>query len=122
MALLQHLKDRFHRDKVTLQLHDIQALILRSRPEPYVGIHAMLHVDEAEGGRDLIARLAKHIPSADDWTGDLNAWTGVAISHAGLKALGLPDSALASFPLPFRQGMAQRAEQLRDFGENAPET
>ncbi|AVP58301.1 Dyp-type peroxidase [Pulveribacter suum] len=122
MALLQHLKDRFRRERVTLQLGDIQALILRSRPEPYVGIHAMLHVDEAEGGRDLIARLAKHIPSADDWTGDLHAWTGVAISHAGLQALGLPDSALASFPLPFREGMAARAEQLRDFGENAPET
>lgn len=122
MALLQHLKDRFRRDKVTLALDDIQALILRSRPEPYVGIHAMLHVDEAEGGRDLLARLAQHIPSADDWTGDLHAWTGVAISHAGLKALGLPDSALESFPLPFREGMAGRAEQLRDFGENAPET
>ena len=55
MSFFKHLKDRFRRDRVTLQLDDIQALILRSRPEPYVGIHAMLHVDEAEGGRDLIA-------------------------------------------------------------------
>ena len=51
MTILQKLKERFSRDSVTLDLHDIQALILRSRPEPYVGIHAMLHFDEAEGAR-----------------------------------------------------------------------
>ena len=38
MSFFKHLKDRFRRDRVTLQLDDIQALILRSRPEPYVGI------------------------------------------------------------------------------------
>ena len=121
MGFLQHLAERFRREKVTLQLEDIQALILRSRPEPYVGIHAMLHVDEAAGGRDLLGRLAPHIPSAANWTEDLTAWIGVAISHAGLKALGVPEASLASFPLSFRQGMAARAEQLRDFGENAPD-
>ena len=57
MALLSRIKQRFSRDKVDLQLDDIQALILRNRPEPYCGVHAMLHVDEAEGGRDLIARV-----------------------------------------------------------------
>jgi Dyp-type peroxidase family len=121
MALLEKLRDRFRRDRVTLQLDDIQALILRSRPEPYVGIHAMLHVDEAAGGRDLLARLAPHIQSAAAWTEDLEAWIGVAISHAGLKALGVPEASLKSFPLSFQQGMANRAEQLRDFGENAPD-
>lgn len=121
MGILQHLKDRFRPDRVTLQLDDIQALILRARPEPYVGIHAMLHVDDAAGGRDLLRRLAPHIPAAADWTEELTAWTGVAISHAGLKALGVPEGSLASFPLSFRQGMAARAEQLRDAGENAPE-
>ena len=118
---LRELRKRFRRESVTLQLDDIQALILRSRPEPYVGLHAMLHVDEAEGGRDLVRRLAPHIPSADDWTDDMDSWTGVAISHAGLKALGVPEASLKSFPLPFQQGMAARAEQLRDFGENAPD-
>ncbi len=121
MSVLANLKARFSRERVKLQLDDIQALILRSRPEPYVGLHAMLHVDEAEGGRDLVRRLAPHIPSADDWTDDMDSWTGVAISHAGLKALGVPEASLKSFPLPFQQGMAARAEQLRDFGENAPD-
>lgn len=122
MGILETIRSRFRRDRVTLQLGDIQALILRSRPEPYVGIYAMLHVDEAAGGRDLIARLARHIPSAEDWAEDLTAWTGVAISYAGLKALGVPEDSLSSFPLAFRQGMAAREHQLRDYGENAPES
>ncbi|SUB56169.1 Uncharacterised protein [Brucella anthropi] len=50
MSFFKHLKDRFRRDRVTLQLDDIQALILRSRPEPYVGIHAMLACGRG-GGR-----------------------------------------------------------------------
>ncbi len=121
MALLADLAARFRRERVTLALDDIQALILRSRPEPYVGIHAMLHVDDAEGGRALVRALAPHIPSAAGWTEELHAWTGMAISHEGLKALGVPQSTLETFPLPFQQGMAARAEQLRDEGENAPE-
>ncbi|MCP5750718.1 hypothetical protein NL359_36960, partial [Klebsiella pneumoniae] len=85
---------------VTLDLHDIQALILRSRPEPYVGIHAMLHFDEAEGARDLLGRLAPHIASADNWSDDLDFWIGAALSFEGLKALGLPEAQLKTFPLP----------------------
>ena len=121
MALLQKLKERFRRDSVSLELDDIQALILRSRPEPYVGIHAMLHFDEAHGARDLLGRLSPHISSADNWSDDLDFWIGAALSFEGLKALGLPDAQLKTFPLPFQQGMAARREQLRDFGPNAPE-
>jgi Dyp-type peroxidase family len=121
MSILSNLQGRFRRDRTTLALDDIQALILRSRPEPYVGIHAMLHVVDAAGGRDLVGRLAPHVPSAADWTGDLAAWTGVAFSHEGLKALGVPSQSLESFPMPFQQGMAARALQLQDHGINAPE-
>lgn len=121
MAFLTDLKARFTREHVTLALDDIQALILRSRPEPYVGLHAMLHIDDAEGGRALLLRMAEHVPSAAGWTDDRDAWMGVALSFEGLKTLGVPDSSLSSFPLPFQQGMAQRAEQLRDVGSNAPE-
>ena len=121
MAILQKLKEHFSRDSVTLDLQDIQALILRSRPEPYVGVHAMLHFDEAAGARNLLGRLAPHIASADNWSEDLDFWIGAALSFEGLKALGVPDAQLKTFPLPFQQGMAARAEQLRDFGPNAPE-
>ena len=56
MGILQELSARFRPDKVKLQLDDIQALILRSRPEPYVGIHSMIHVDEAAGEAARLVR------------------------------------------------------------------
>ncbi|GGX85480.1 peroxidase [Massilia dura] len=121
MSMLSDFTARLRREHVTLALDDIQALILRSRPEPYVGIHAMLHIDDAAGGRDLLGRIAAHIPSAAGWTDEREAWMGIALSFEGLKALEVPEASLASFPLPFQQGMARRAEQLRDVGENAPE-
>ena len=89
MGVLKDLKERFDRERVELDLDDIQGLVLRSRPEPYVGAHAMLTVEEAEGGRDFVRRLAEHVTSAQDWADDLQSWTGVAISYAGLRALGL---------------------------------
>ena len=97
MTFLADIKARFRREHVTLALDDIQALILRSRPEPYVGLHAMLHIDDAEGGRALLLRMADHIPSAAGWTDDRDAWMGVALSFDGLKALGVPDSSLSMF-------------------------
>ena len=42
MSIIERLASRFRRETVSLELDDIQALILRSRPEPYVGVHAML--------------------------------------------------------------------------------
>lgn len=121
MSLLEKIARVFRRETASLDLDDIQALILRSRPEPYVGLHAMLRFDEAAGARDLLGRLADHISAAGDWTEDRDAWIGAGLSFAGLKALGLPDAQLATFPLPFRQGMAARAAQLRDLGPNAPQ-
>lgn len=121
MSIIASMKALFRSEDVTLDLDDIQALILRSRPEPYVGLHAMLNINDAAGGRELLTRLAPHVTSAQDWTETLKSWTGVAISHAGLKALGLPEQSLKSFPIHFQEGMAGRAQQLLDHGPNAPE-
>ncbi|HZZ87483.1 MAG TPA: hypothetical protein VFE13_04020 [Caulobacteraceae bacterium] len=45
----------------------------------------------------------------------------VAFTYAGLEALGLDPTTLASFPEPFKQGMAARAVRLNDVGPSAPE-
>ena len=49
-----------------------------------------------------------------------DAWLSVAITFAGLKALGVPQGSLESFPEAFRVGMAARARQLGDDGVNDP--
>jgi hypothetical protein len=67
--------------------------------------------------RNLLGRLAPHVASADNWSEDLDFWIGAALSFEGLKALGVPDAQLKTFPLPFQQGMAARADprQRLDF-------
>ena len=42
--------------RVTVDLDDIQATVLRYRPEPYYGTHVMLHVDDARAGREFLRR------------------------------------------------------------------
>src|SRR6267142_4756970 len=108
------------RNCIALDLHDIQATILRYRPEPYFGTHVFLHINDAHGGREFLRRLAPHIGSAADWWKAGDAWIAVAISYPGLVALGVPEDSLQSFPERFREGMAARAEKLCDYGANDP--
>jgi len=104
----------------TLDLREIQATVLRQRPAPYFGSHILLRVDDAEAGRAFLRRLAPHVDSAENWWSAKNAWLSVAITYAGLKALGVPESSLETFPEAFRVGMVARARQLRDDGVNDP--
>ena len=104
-----------------LELDDIQATVLRYRPEPYYGTHVMLRVDDPQAGREFVRRLAPHVESAADWWRGGEPWIAVAFTHAGLATLGVPEDSLESFPDAFRVGMAARAEQLGDRGKNAPE-
>ena len=108
------------RGPVTVELDDIQATVLRYRPEPYYGTHVMLQVADAQAGREFVRRLAPHVGSAADWWQAGEAWIAVALSYAGLVALGVPENSLESFPEAFRVGMAARADQLLDQGDNDP--
>jgi len=108
------------RTGTALDLDDIQATVLRHRPEPYFGTHVFLRINDAHGGRGFLRGLAPHIGSAADWWNATDAWIAVAISYPGFVALGVPDDSLRSFPEAFRMGMAARAEKLRDYGANDP--
>ena len=46
MTLIDRLGAALPRAPVTVELDDIQATVLRYRPEPYYGTHVMLHVDD----------------------------------------------------------------------------
>lgn len=103
-----------------LDLHEIQATVLRQRPAPYFGAHVLLRVDDGNQGRALLRRLTPHIDSAAGWWNASDPWLSVGLSYAGLKVLGLPEDSLRTFPEAFREGMAARAHQLRDVGTNDP--
>src|SRR5215468_8176408 len=108
MALIDRPGAGLPRAPVTVELDDIQATVLRYRPEPYYGTHVMLAVADARAGREFLRRLAPHVASAADWWQAGEPWIAVAITYAGLVALGVPEDSLQSFPEAFRAGMAAR--------------
>jgi Dyp-type peroxidase family len=103
-----------------LDLHEIQATVLRQRPAPYFGTHVFLRVDDLQAGRAFLRRLTPYVDSAAGWRIAANAWLAIGISYAGLEVLGVPQESLQSFPEAFRAGMAARARQLGDEGVNDP--
>jgi hypothetical protein len=56
--------------------------------------------------------LTPHVDSAANWWKAANTWLSIAISYAGLEALGVPQDSLQSFPEAFRVGMAARSREL----------
>jgi Dyp-type peroxidase family len=120
MSTVDHLGEQLPRNAVTVELDDIQATVLRYRPEPYFGTHLLLRTDNAAAGRELLQRIYPHVASAANWWQASDAWISVALTYAGLEALDVPQDSLRSFPESFRQGMAARAGQLADTGANDP--
>lgn len=105
-----------------LELADIQSGALHPRPSPYAGTYIVLRIDDKHAGREVLRRLIPVLmPATDPAHVDREAWVSAALTFQGLKALGLPQDALDTFPLPFKQGMAARAAMLGDVGESAPE-
>src|SRR3954449_8010293 len=105
-----------------LELEDIQSGVLRPRPTPFAATYIILRIDDRNAGRELMRRLSTVVASAahpESPTRD--TWVSLALSFQGLKALGVPQSSLDSFPLQFREGMAARAKALGDVGESSPE-
>ena len=104
-----------------LDISDIQAAVLRPRPSPYKGEYVVLRINDAAHGREMLHRIIPYVAPAEDWwVPSIPAWLGIVFTYQGLKALGLSQESLDSFPEEFRQGMAARASILNDIGENAP--
>jgi deferrochelatase/peroxidase EfeB len=99
--------------QATVEASDVQAIVLRPRPKPYRGEYVVLRIGEAGQGREMLRRILPHIAPAEEWwVPSLPGWLGIAFTFEGLKALGVPQPSLDSFPVEFRQGMVARAEVL----------
>jgi|KBSSwiStaDraftv2_1062776.scaffolds.fasta_scaffold09528_8 Dyp-type peroxidase family len=109
-------------DQAMLELDDIQAGLVHPRPTRYAGAVLLGRIDNPRDGRELLRRVIPLIPSAaGSPEPHQEGWAAVALSFRGLKALGVPEDSLASFPAEFQAGMAARAAELGDTGESAPE-
>lgn len=103
-----------------LQLTDVQGFVARGYRLPFAG-YLFLRVDDSAAARRWLAGLLGEVLSAAPWTAKPDSAVNLASSYAGLRALGVPDSSLASFPEEFREGMAARSDRLGDTGASAPE-
>jgi Dyp-type peroxidase family len=111
-------------DDVALELDDIQSGVLRPRPSPYAAAYLLFRIDDRRSGGELVGRLTPIVASAalpGSPAADADTWVSVALTHPGLRALGLPKRTLDSFAWELRQGMAARARALGDVGESRPE-
>ena len=111
-------------------LADIQGNVVRGYRLPYAN-YLFFRIENAFSGRAWLNNLLekKLITNSSVWNMDEKTGTVVkplatvnlALSYAGLKALGVSPSLLASFPVEFKEGMARRSTILGDTGPNDPQ-
>lgn len=106
-----------------LELEDVQHYLL-TRPHATIAQYNFITFRDAQTGRDWVNALsnivgtAKTVMAASET--DMR-WVSLAFTFNGLRKLGLDEESLATFPEPFRQGMAARAQMLGDTGINHPD-
>ena len=109
-------------DAGSLEFEDIQHFLIHRSPARAARYEFLTFREPAAGRAWLRAMTEKVTTAAAVLSGQLDTrWVTVALSWNGIRALGLDDHSLASFPEEFRQGMATRAEVLGMTGANHPE-
>ena len=90
-----------------LEFDDIQHLLLTRAPA-LNGRYEFLRFGNPVGGRAWLATMLDKVHSAKAMRESVEKekrWVTVAFTWSGLRALGVDEAALATFPEEFRQGM-----------------
>ena len=106
-----------------LELEDIQHILLTRTPA-LTGRYEFLSFRTPASGRSWVAAMTEKVQSAAEVLASddtAKRWVTVAFTWNGLRALGLDEASLATFPQEFKQGMSARAEILGDTGANHPD-
>jgi Dyp-type peroxidase family len=105
-----------------LEFDDIQHILLTRAPA-LTGRYEFLSFRNPAGGRAWLTQIMDKVHSAKAMRASVERdkrWVTVAFTHNGLRALGVDEATLATFPEEFREGMAARAAILGDTGANDP--
>jgi Dyp-type peroxidase family len=108
---------------VMLETEDIQHLVL-TRVPALTGRYEFLSFHRPAQGRAWLAGILDKVASVQQARESIEReqrWVSVSFTWQGLRALGVDERSLATFPEEFRQGMATRAEVLGDTGRNHPD-
>jgi Dyp-type peroxidase family len=106
-----------------LEFDNIQHILLTRTPA-MTGRYEFLSFGNPAGGRAWLSELIDRVESAATAEASMNStkrWITLAFTWTGLRALGVSEESLASFPDEFREGMAARADILGDKGANHPD-
>jgi hypothetical protein len=110
-------------EALMLEFDDIQYILL-TRVPALTGRYEFLSFQQPAQGRAWLEAIREKVPSAKTVADTVNLekrWVSVAFTWNGLRALGVDESSLATFPEEFRQGMAARWQVLGDTGTNHPD-
>ena len=106
-----------------LEFDDIQHILLTRAPA-LTGRYEFLSFRDHAGARAWLAGVLDKVHSAHTMRATVEQekrWITVAFTWNGLRALGVDEASLASFPEEFKAGMVARAEMLGDTGANHPD-
>jgi len=106
-----------------LEFDDIQYILLTRAPA-ITGRYEFLSFRNVAGGQAWLTAVLETVHSVEQARASVekdNRWVSVAFTWNGLRALGMDEASLATFPEEFKQGMVARAEILGDTGMNHPD-
>ena len=98
-----------------LEFDDIQHILLTRAPA-LTGRYEFLSFRNTECGKAWLSAILEKVQSAaamEATVDQIKRWVTVAFTWNGLRALGVDEASLATFPEEFRQGMVARADHAR---------
>src|SRR5438445_13540532 len=101
-----------------LEFDDIQHILLMRVPA-LTGRYEFLSFRNTTGGRTWLSAIREKVQSAAEVRASVEQekrWVTVAFTRNGLRALGVAEASLATFPDAFTQGMVARAQLPADAG------
>jgi Dyp-type peroxidase family len=105
-----------------LDLSNIQGNILRGYASFPHAHFLYLDIHSADDARLFLQRLLDTgSVTPGQWHKKPEAALNLAVTFDGLRALGLREESLATFPAEFQEGMKLRAEALGDVAESSPD-
>jgi Dyp-type peroxidase family len=108
--------------EVMIELDDVQHFLL-TRPRALAARYGFLTFRKPAEGRAWLSGIIDKVGTGRTVGAGASVdsrWVTVAFTWNGLRALGVDEASLDSFPEEFRQGMAARSEVLGDTGANHP--
>src|SRR5262249_3441943 len=105
-----------------LELDDIQHFLL-TRPPALAARYGSVTFRDRAQGRAWLSGLIDKVGTGAKIAAAGHAdqrWATIAFTWNGLRALGVDEASLATFPEEFREGMVARAGVNADTGANAP--